>query len=204
MNPLETTPDLTPAVVRQWHIPRPARHYARLGVFLALYAGSAWSVWQIVFQTGGNAWWWLAAVPLYVIAAASLHGISLFAHEAVHHTLARNRTWNAVLGSACAIPVLQNCSAYAVLHLRHHEHLGEHGDPDHYANYTRWTWMIFSMNWLRLMIGYPVYIIAIPILGFKHGTARQRWGIVLEIAVAVALMAGVLLSPLPRGLLLQE
>ena len=42
--------------------------------------------------------------------------------------------------------VLQNCSAYRVLHLRHHAHLGEEGDPDHYANYTRWTWLVFCMN----------------------------------------------------------
>ncbi len=118
------------------------------------------------------------------MAAASLHGISLFTHEAVHGTLTENRRWNDVIGAACALPVLQNFSAYRVLHLGHHQHLGEEGDPDHYANYTRWTWMVFLMNWLRLLIGYPVYITMIPLLGFKQGTARDRVGILAEVAAA--------------------
>jgi fatty acid desaturase len=145
---------------------------------------------------------WIATVPLWILAGASLHGISLFAHEAVHGTLARNRVLNAVLGAASAIPVLQNCSAYKVLHLRHHSHLGEEGDPDHYANYTRWSWMVFIMNWLRLLIGYPVYITAIPILGFKHGAWRDRWCILAE-ALAMVALIGTAWHFLPHALLFQ-
>lgn len=29
----------------------------------------------------------------------------------------------------CALPVLQNYAAYRVLHLKHHTHLGQPGDP---------------------------------------------------------------------------
>ena len=134
-----------------------------------------------------SAWQWLLLVPLYLLAAASLHGISLFTHEAVHGTLMANRMLNAVFGSLCALPVLQNFSAYRVLHLRHHQHLGDEGDPDHYANYTRWSWMVFLLNWLRLLVGYPVYITAIPVLGFKHGTMRERLGVATEVLAAVAL-----------------
>ncbi len=150
----------------------------------------------------GHPVYWLAAAPLYLCAAASLHGISLFTHEAVHGTLSRSRTWNAVLGAACALPVLQNYSAYTVLHLRHHAHLGEEADPDHYANYTRWTWLIFVMNWLRLLVGYPLYIVAIPVLGFKHGTAHDRFGILLELGALAAVAGALLMSPVPRGFLL--
>jgi fatty acid desaturase len=141
----------------------------------------------------------LLAAPCYVLAAASLHGISLFTHEAVHGTLSKNRTRNGVFGAACAIPVLQNYSAYTVLHLRHHAHLGEDRDPDHYAAYTRWTWLIFIMNWLRLLIGYPVYITMIPILGWKHGTWRDRAGIAAEVAATVALGVAIYHLPLPAG-----
>lgn len=139
----------------------------------------------------------LAGAPLYLLAAASLHGISLFTHEAVHGCLSRHRTWNAVLGALCAWPVLQNFSAYRVLHLRHHEHLGEEGDPDHYPNYTRWTWMVFLMNWGRLLLGYPAYIIAIPILGFKHGSAWQRVGIAAEVIMAAGFLHGLSRLPVP-------
>jgi fatty acid desaturase len=132
-----------------------------------------------------------------VVSAAALHGISLFTHEAVHGTLCRNRRWNAVLGAACAIPVLQNFSAYRVLHLEHHEHLGQEGDPDHYPNYTRWSWMVFLMNWGRLLVGYPVYLVAIPILGFRKGRMRDRLGIVGEVICGVMFLWGISRLPAP-------
>src|SRR5262245_42050772 len=178
---------LRPDVLQAVHNVEHGRHYSRLAMFLVLYAVGAAGAWWCHRLTRPEVLGWLAAAPFYVLAAASLHGISLFAHEAVHSTLSANRTWNWVLGAACAIPVLQNCSAYRVLHLRHHKHLGEEGDPDHYANYTRWTWLIFCMNWLRLIAGYPIYIMLIPILGFKHGTSRDRILILCEVFATLAL-----------------
>ena len=169
------------------------RHGVRIAVFVALYGIGAF---------GAVTFGWLAAIPFYLLAAASLHGISLFTHEAVHGTLSANPLWNRVAGAACAIPVLQNCTAYRVLHLRHHRHLGDDGDPDHYANYTRWTWMVFCLNWLRLLVGYPVYIVAIPILGFRHGTTRDRIGITAELAATALIVVAVLNSPIPAEWLL--
>lgn len=165
------------------------RHALRIALFAILYAISAVAAcWMAIVFHDRNPACILAAAPLYLLAAASLHGISLFTHEAVHGTLSPNRRWNAILGALCAIPVLQNFSAYRVLHLRHHEHLGEEGDPDHYPSYTRWSWMVFLMNWGRLLIGYPVYIMAIPILGFRHGSGKERPGIVAEVVACTAFL----------------
>lgn len=105
-------------------------------------------------------------------------------------------------GAACAWPVLQNFSAYRVLHLKHHDHLGQPGDPDHYGNYTRWTWMVFAMNWGRLLLGYPAYIVAIPILGFRQGQKWERFWVVFEVVCVVAMVRAAVLSPLPRALLI--
>ncbi|MBX3167354.1 MAG: fatty acid desaturase [Candidatus Eremiobacteraeota bacterium] len=156
------------------------RHAERIGLFAVLYLLGA----GLAISHPGP---W--ALPAYLLAAASLHGISLFAHEAVHGTLAPGPLANRILGALCAIPVWQNCSAYRVLHLRHHRHLGEDGDPDHYANYTRRGWLIFLMNWARLLVGYPVYISAIPVLGFRQGNWRDRIGILLEL-MATAMLVG--------------
>ena len=131
----------------------------------------------------------MANAPLYLLAAASLHGISLFTHEGVHGTLSPRPGWNRALSIACAQPVLQNYSAYRVLHLKHHQHLGEEGDPDHYANYTSWTWLEFLMHWGRLIIGYPAYIVAIPILGYRQGTASARRWILFEVCLLAAFIA---------------
>lgn len=173
-------PVLDKQLLREFHATN-RRHWARLILFLLLYGGAG--ILLVRLSTSGLPFVWLALIPLYLMAAASLHGISLFTHEAVHGTLSRNKVWNGVMGAICATPVLQNYSAYRVLHLEHHEHLGQEGDPDHYPNYTSWSWLVFLMNWGRLIIGYPVYIIAIPILGWRKGTQKDRWGIAAELGL---------------------
>jgi len=163
------------------------RSLVRCFIFSVLYLASAWTV--VCLQPWPTSVGVLiACVPFYMIAAASLHGISLFTHEAVHGVLSRNKVLNRMFGIVCAMPVLQNYSAYKVLHLQHHTHLGHEGDPDHYDNYSRWTWMVFSMHWLRLIVGYPIYIVMIPILGFRQATKSDRWWIVAEILLLFALL----------------
>jgi fatty acid desaturase len=193
-------PALSPELLRACHQRQAGLHLARVSLFGVLFlvgAGGAVGAAERV----SAAWQWVLLLPLYLLAGASLHGISLFTHEAVHGTLMKNRWWNGVLGALCAMPVLQNFSAYRVLHLRHHAHLGEENDPDHYAAYTHWTWLIFTMNWLRLLVGYPIYITAIPLLGLKHGRRAERVGILIELG-ATALLVWTCLLWLPTHWLL--
>ena len=178
------------------------RHYPRLLVFVTLYALSGYMAYALAGRYPGEPVALATRLPLYLLAAASLHGISLFTHEAVHGLVSRNRGWNHLLGAACALPVLQNYAAYRVLHLRHHRHLGLAGDPDHYQNYTRWSWLVFAMNWGRLIIGYPAYIAAIPVLGFRHGNTADRVGIVSEVVALGVVAYVVLASPIPGALLI--
>ncbi len=180
---------LDPGLVEALHLVGP-RHYVRLAIFLALYLGTAYAAFWLAQTFRGSVWVHVANIPLYLLAAASLHGISLFTHEGVHGTLSPRLWWNRWLSIACALPVLQNYSAYKVLHLKHHAHLGQEGDPDHYANYTSWTWLEFAMHWGRLIIGYPAYILAIPILGFRQGTPSARCWIVSEVCLLALIIAG--------------
>ncbi|MDB6015633.1 MAG: fatty acid desaturase [Pedosphaera sp.] len=184
---------LDPGLMEALHRVGP-RHYVRLVIFLILYLGTAGAAFWLAQAWDGSVWVYVANIPFYLLAAASLHGISLFTHEGVHGSLSRRPWWNRALSIACAQPVLQNYSAYKVLHLKHHNHLGEAGDPDHYANYTSWTWLEFAMHWGRLIIGYPVYIVAIPILGFRHGTSSARRWIIFETCLLAILVAGAVCS----------
>jgi fatty acid desaturase len=173
----------------------------RGGIFVVLYAVCGWLIMQWQGIQDGGPWIALACLPLYLVAAASLHGISLFTHEAVHGVLSDNRAVNRALGIACALPVLQNFSAYKVLHLRHHKHLGHEGDPDHYDNYTQWTWLVFTMHWVRLIIGYPIYIVMIPILGFRQGNASDKRWILFESLLLLGLVAAAVVT-VPATILL--
>jgi len=191
---------LRPDFLRELHRSRRA-HWPRLAIFILIYLSAASATFWLISSYPHQPTIYFACVPLYLLAAASLHGISLFTHEAVHGTLSSNPILNRALGALCAWPVLQNFAAYKVLHLRHHDHLGLPGDPDHYDNYTHWTWLLFAMHWGRLIAGYPAYIVAIPILGFRQGRGWERFWIIFESSCVVALVAVVLLSPIPRALL---
>lgn len=175
-------PKLGTGASQELHRLSHTKTWFRFVAFLLLYGiGAVGAVWISKDLP------WFAAAPCWILAGASLHGISLFTHEAVHGTLSCNKALNATLGAICAWPVWQNFSAYRVLHLEHHSDLGGEHDPDHYPNYTRWTWGVFTLNWLRLLIGYPAYIIAIPILGWKHGSGKARAGIAVEVLACAAL-----------------
>jgi fatty acid desaturase len=171
------------------------RHLTRLLTFVVMYLGAAMTAVALAEHTSG-ALGWAERLPVYLLAAASLHGISLFTHDGVHGALIGRPGWNRALSAACAWPVLQNFSAYKVLHLRHHADLGGDRDPDHYINYTPRPWLVFLMNWGRLLLGYPAYITMIPILGWRHGTRSDRKWIVFEVVAVCALIALVLWSPL--------
>jgi fatty acid desaturase len=178
-------PVLANEAVKDLHRLDSRKNTLRLLIFGGAYFLAAWGAVSAAGSLHGVLFW-ICAPPCWLLAGASLHGISLFTHEAVHGTLSKNRALNAVAGALCALPVWQNYSAYRVLHLKHHNDLGGEHDPDHYANYTRWTWGVFILNWLRLVIGYPVYITAIPLLGWKHGNGRSRLGIAAELLLCVA------------------
>jgi fatty acid desaturase len=172
-------PTIAPAYLKELHQTK-HQYLWRLAVFTGLYTVAVAVVYQLIQQSSDN--WWLC-LPFYLLAAASLHGISLFVHEGVHGVLFRNRHANRWLSIFCALPVGQNFSAYRVLHLQHHAHLGQPGDPDHYRNYTDWSWLEFLMYWGRLLVGYPVYVTLIPILGWQQGDKNDRGWIAVELTL---------------------
>jgi fatty acid desaturase len=172
------------------------RHLRRLFVFLGLYT---LSIVTIIWLGAAN---WAACLPFYLVAAASLHGISLFTHEGVHGLLFRNRHGNRILSILCAMPVLQNFTAYKVLHLEHHSHLGQVGDPDRYRNYTQWSQLEFLMYWGRLLVGYPVYIVMIPILAWRQAKTEERSWMAIELLLLLT-SAGIICTFVPGSWLVQ-
>ncbi|MBW4511705.1 MAG: fatty acid desaturase [Scytonematopsis contorta HA4267-MV1] len=193
-------PKVNPDLLRDLHQIQ-ERHYTRIVVFVILYVIAA-CITLLIATYLETPWCYLACLPFYLLAAASLHGISLFTHEGVHGVLSKKFHWNRALSIMCALPVLQNFSAYKVLHLKHHKHLGLEGDPDYYNNYTKWSWLLFLMHWGRLIIGYPVYITMIPILGFRQGDSTDKIWITIEVALLALLIISVILSPISNEFLL--
>src|SRR5687768_5302289 len=106
-------PPVDPALLRDLHRPTHSgwHHGRRLATFALFFAAAGYAAFRLAGAFPDTVWVYVALMPVYVLAAASLHGISLFTHEAVHGTLSASPGWNRALGAACAVPVLQNFSA---------------------------------------------------------------------------------------------
>ena len=53
------------------------RHWTRLGVFVLLYAAAGYAVFRIAEAFPGSGLVFICCLPLYVVAAASLHGMAM-------------------------------------------------------------------------------------------------------------------------------
>lgn len=79
----------------------------------------------------------------FVIVAGLQHHLHMIQHEAIHHVLFTNRKLGEWLGriSGCMIGFTMD---YRILHMDHHEYLGEQGDPDwnNYQTYPKRRWAL--------------------------------------------------------------
>jgi fatty acid desaturase len=66
-----------------------------------------------------------------IVIAGRQHALLALMHDASHHTLARGKDWNDLVGNVlCAWPMFMDVGAYRHIHLLHHKHVGASGDPD--------------------------------------------------------------------------
>lgn len=141
--------------------------------FPLLWVGGAWlSLWSAGLPHSALT---LTAWGLGLIASAlALNASFLVMHEGTHFLLARNRVVNRWLGFLTGLPIFLSFTAYQVLHVRHHEFLGDPRDPDDYDNYTGHPAKVWMLHWLRLLFAGYLYLIFVPLLAWKHGSRIQR------------------------------
>jgi fatty acid desaturase len=179
--------------VRRFHT---LRRFVDLLVFPALWLVSA-GLTLFVRQEMAPGWErTLLSIAGVLASAVALNAFVLVMHESMHHTLFASRFWNRWVGFLYGLPVLMSVSAYQVMHLRHHTFLGDPRDPDDYANYTTRPRLLWLMHFLRLLFGAFLYLMLIPILGWRHGRRGDRVRILQEYALLIPLVvAAVLLVP---------
>ncbi len=139
----------------------------RLREFLAtdnytnfLYIGRAYLVAAIAIslavlffesrETWGISVWW--GIPVYlgalVAIGASQHQLAGAGHEAVHHTLFRNRKLNELVGDyLCLFPILTSVYQFRLYHLAHHQFVNDpERDPDFALLKASGHWMKFPVG----------------------------------------------------------
>lgn len=73
----------------------------------------------------------------YFVIGATIQGLVILMHEAVHGILFRDRTLNRWIGFLCGAPALLSVTAYRIGHLPHHRYERGARDPDELENLSR-------------------------------------------------------------------
>lgn len=111
-------------------------------------------------------------------------------HDASHRSVARSSLVNAIVGRACALPLLALFSAFRYLHLEHHKFTNEPDrDPDHWVARGP-TWQ-HPLRWLTMELPY--------LLTYRRRTKVASRGERLEMAISSLLSTSLLVAPLFFG-----
>lgn len=122
------------------------------------------------------------------LSVLALNAFVLLLHEGMHNTLFQNRALNelgsVLLGSTVGI----SYTAYRIMHLLHHRHLGDENDPDDYHNYTLSPRVVWVMHGVRVAVGSLLYLFMIPFYAFKHADIREKARLIAEYAWIFSLL----------------
>ena len=145
-----------------------------------LYIARAWFVIAATIATAGaffhlradwglSFWWNLPVLLLALLSVgASQHQLAGATHEAVHHTLFKNRKLNELIGDFfCAFPILISTHQFRLYHLAHHQFVNDpKRDPDfallkdsgHWLDFpvakAKFLWMMFRQVFLVELVKY--------------------------------------------------
>ena len=185
-------------------------------VFVGLWVGGL----ALAALGGGSAVGWALRGAGVLVAGLALNAFVLLLHEGMHGLLSRRAAANRWLSVALGAPLAVSVAGYRVLHTLHHDGLGT-GDgpddgPDDGHGYTGRTAVFWATQMVRLTAGAALYLVAIPVVAWREGTAGERRQIVAEYAVLAALWTATvallprevpvwgLLAPLPVVALLTQ
>lgn len=166
--------------------PKVRTRIGEIALFASVWGLGGWMVMHGLALPESLVHWALRLGGTLLIALA-LHVFALLLHDGVHHSLLPGRRlnrWASVLLGAC---VLVSASAYQAMHERHHIFLGDPRDPDDYHNYTGDRRVVWTMHYVRLLVGSFLYLALIPVMVARRGTHVEKRRVVVEYALLAAL-----------------
>jgi len=122
-----------------------------------------------------------------LFCVVALNAFVLLLHEGMHNTLVGHPSGNDLLAVLLGSTVGISYTAYKIMHLRHHDFLGEASDPDDYNNYTNSRRIVWMLHGMRLAVGSLLYLIMIPHQAWKYATLQERSRLCAEYAFLLAL-----------------
>lgn len=144
-------------------------------------------------------WIWLA-VPLVLLTAHFMHGVSIGFHEASHGLLRKRRRLNEFDGVVIGLFSFLPFSLYRAAHQQHHIHLATERDielwPFVHTNVPRWARCCAALLELTLGLFYSPFLFLRTFVGSKPivRSRKVRRRIWQELALSAALWSIVLIA----------
>ncbi len=133
----------------------------------------------------------LVRIPGYLLIGVLIHGMANLMHEGIHGTLFKHRRWDRWYGFIMAVPSLFSITAYGVNHLLHHRHNRTREDPDEFTNVTASKSLLSIFYYVWIVFGMVIYSFRIPYVAITKGSAKERIQVVVEHALVLMCLAGI-------------
>lgn len=143
----------------------------------------------------------LVKLPCYFIIGATIQGLVILMHEAVHGIMFRNRILNRWIGFLCGVPAFLSVSAYRIGHIPHHRHERTARDPDELENFSRNPRVLSALFCLTFFAGeiFGFYRVG-PANAFR-GRRSERIAVIEEYLLVTAIFI-VAFASLPMHVML--
>jgi fatty acid desaturase len=168
--------------IRALHKPVPRWRLVIL-LLVGLWIGMAWGMQKTSY--------WPVYLFGYFVIGVVIHALAISMHECIHGNMFRNARRDYWFGLFLGLPALMSCTAYKVTHRLHHIHNRTKDDPDELTNLSKNRSVLSVAFYVWALIGMPLYLIHIAITSLTHGSAIQRWTVVVEECLIVAVLIAV-------------
>jgi fatty acid desaturase len=153
-------------------------YLVRTYLFLGLVMGG--TIWFYHIQScTGLSFWWNVPVTLVamILVGAGQHQLTGLAHEAAHHTLFKNRSWNELASDwLCMFPLFSTTHQYRLQHLAHHQFVNDPvRDPDVAQLQASGHWLAFPLS--RKAVGRALARELWPHKLFRFMRVRARYSL---------------------------
>jgi fatty acid desaturase len=148
----------------------------KIVAFAAIWAVSGYAALHAPLVVG---------LACYFVMGATIQGLVILMHEAVHGILFRNRRLNHWIGFLCGAPAFLSVTAYRVGHLPHHRHERGPLDPDELENFSRNPRVLALLLCLTFLAGELFGFYRVGPANALHGRPAERRVILVEYGLIV-------------------
>lgn len=170
--------------IRRLHAPSP---YAGLVIFLFI------GIWIVTALLMCQFPYKLILFIGYIIIGFILHSLGTYLHECIHGNMFRNTKLDYWMGCLAGLPVFISFTGYQVNHLLHHKYNRTKQDPDEFTNVSDNSRLLSIVFYSWLLIGMPIYLFRIIIVSFQHGSTKNRFMLICEVAAIVGIISFIII-----------